>query len=82
MIDTIKSFTKIHIAYVYSDLRLFNVCLIIAFNMKIQSLVLLLFRNPNCDSGKYDLSSAHSVNLALMIEIKIFPMLHDNVMPR
>ena len=57
-------------------------CLIIAFNMKIQSIVLLLFRNPNCDSGKYDLSSAHSVNLALMIEIKIFPMLHNNVMPR
>ena len=36
-------------------------CSIRALRMKIQSVVLLFLRKPNCDSGKISVLSAHSV---------------------
>ena len=49
--------------------------------MKMQSIVLFSLK-PNCDSGKSDLSSAHSINLTFIIDVNIFPMLFRSVIPR
>ena len=51
------------------------------FRIKRQSIVLLFFRKPNCDSGISDLSSAQSIILEFKIDVNIFPIVFKTVIP-